>query len=420
MVTNNPKNKKMKILKKYNYLLALITLGALVSLPVYAAPDDLVVDFESTPLFSETNFLPGNEVTRSVEVTNNTSESQDIVAEAINVVDPGDFAGALDLIISKGDTELFSGTLEEFFSAGEVSLSSIAGEGGSATYDFGVTFEPESGNGYQEDDLGFDIVIGFAGESEGDGGEGGGEGGGGGGGGGGGSPGVEPPPALTIVEETVETLNLTTTSVTIIWDTSYEATTRVVYGTTPDAFDFSSLPNYGYEFSSIETDTPASISGVTSHSVTITGLISGTTYYFRSISHGSPATLSFEHSFSTLNDTTNESTQSEVTNTEEENSENNKPVQETLGQEPDNQDSAQEVTGQIAGITQETRQTDNEEENEDEESKEYTNDLIASILQDPSSWFGGFLFWLILIILIVITLLIIKRKRDSKNQKTRF
>lgn len=276
-------------------IVVLVVAGMSLTGTSYAAPDDLVVEFESTPLFSEANFLPGNEVVRYAKVTNNTGSSKDIIAEAINVSDSDDFADALTLVIKEGATELFNGSLADFFDEGEVILSALAGGGGTTQYDFSVVFNSPSGNSYQENTLGFDIILGFAGEGSGGGSGGGEEGGSGGGGGGGGISG-----GLSILNETVEVLDVETTSVTIVWDTSYSSTSRVVYGTSSGLFDFSSSPNYGYPFSTVEEDTPASSNGVFSHSVTISGLTPGTTYYFRAISHASPDSLSFEHSFLTL------------------------------------------------------------------------------------------------------------------------
>ncbi|HUD02465.1 MAG TPA: Ig-like domain-containing protein [Candidatus Paceibacterota bacterium] len=87
------------------------------------------------------------------------------------------------------------------------------------------------------------------------------------------------------------------TSVTITWTTDHNSTSRVVYGTTPQADnktsicsspDSTSYSCYGYSNSTDETNTPADTLGVTSHSVTISNLTSGITYYFRPVSEGSP------------------------------------------------------------------------------------------------------------------------------------
>jgi len=263
---------------------------------LYAADNDLIVNFETDPLFNESNFLPGDQIIKSVEVINNTSDTKDIIAEAINVEDPENFSDVLNLVIKEGEEEIFSGRLSEFFRAGEVSLSSLSGEGGGTIYKFLISFPEGTNNEFQGKGMAFDILIGFAGEESGGGSSSGGSSGGGGGGG------IIRPPGLTIKEETVEVIDITTTSAAITWTTSYRSTSRVVYGTIPNAFDFNNLPNYGYEFSSPEFDSPAKTNGVLNHSVALTDLTPGTTYYFRAISHASPPVISFEYMFKTLSE----------------------------------------------------------------------------------------------------------------------
>jgi hypothetical protein len=71
----------------------------------------------------------------------------------------------------------------------------------------------------------------------------------------------------------------TTTSVTVNWKSTIPLTSRVLYGTTSVSSP-SSYPNYGYQNSTVE-DTQLR----TTHSVTITGLLPSTTYYFRPVGH---------------------------------------------------------------------------------------------------------------------------------------
>ncbi len=85
------------------------------------------------------------------------------------------------------------------------------------------------------------------------------------------------------------------TSFTVTWDTDKPATSRVVFDTVPHA-TLGTQPNYGYALSSVESDVDPT---VINHSVTLSGLTSGTTYYYRVISHASPESVSSEGSFTT-------------------------------------------------------------------------------------------------------------------------
>ena len=110
------------------------------------------------------------------------------------------------------------------------------------------------------------------------------------------------PPSLTILDESIIITNITETSITISWITSYNSTSQVIYGAdgeshTLDLNDSSGLPpKYGYAHTTSELDV---FPKVKNHSVTIMGLTSGTTYYYRTVSHGSLA-VSQEYSFTTL------------------------------------------------------------------------------------------------------------------------
>ena len=226
-------------------------------------PDNLVVQFEKTPLFNEANFLPGEEVSRWVKVTNNSGSLQKIAIETINEYDPDNFASKMNLVIKESSTILYQDTLKDFFNAGETYLSNLA-NGATTQYDLSITFESTSDNLYQGKALGFDILVGFQGtggaticgnnikeiDEQCDGTDLGGQtctglgynGGtlscnqscnfdtsnctGTGGGGGGGVL----PPGLTILDESVRVTATTETSVTIIWTTSYFSTSQVIYG----------------------------------------------------------------------------------------------------------------------------------------------------------------------------------------------
>ncbi len=102
---------------------------------------------------------------------------------------------------------------------------------------------------------------------------------------------VNPLPAIS--NEAINTPG--ETSITITWTTDNPSTSRVIYDTVSHAI-LDVAPNYGYSSSTLETDTS---SKVTSHSVTISGLTAGTTYYYRVVSHGSPEVVGDEKSFTT-------------------------------------------------------------------------------------------------------------------------
>lgn len=251
----------------------------------------------SGPIFNETNFLPGNDVTRLIRVTNNSGQTQRIATEAINKIDSDHLSEKLNLVIKEGATEIFNKTLKEFFNQGETYLSDL-GNGLTTQYDFTVSFNSDADNSFQGKTLGFDILVGFEGT----------EGGlplppsGGGTGGGGGGSSL--PSGLTIYNEATETV--TGTSVTITWTTSYYSTSQVIYAAEGETIngrshtlnlsdDLGAPPYYGYARTTPEYDT---VPKVINHSVTINGLNSGTTYYYRTVSHASLA-IGQEYIFTT-------------------------------------------------------------------------------------------------------------------------
>jgi peptidoglycan/xylan/chitin deacetylase (PgdA/CDA1 family) len=89
----------------------------------------------------------------------------------------------------------------------------------------------------------------------------------------------------------------TSDSITVTWTTDHPATSRIIYDTVSHSTlsASSTPPNYGYASSTLEDTTL-----VTSHSVVISGLTAGTTYYMRAVSHGSPETVGSEISLATV------------------------------------------------------------------------------------------------------------------------
>lgn len=292
---------------------------------------DLIVNFSPNPLFKYGNLLPGDAKIGEAEVINNTGETKRIAAEAINYpknilgdVPNDDLSRALEIVIREDGSDLYGGssptgikTLFNFYTNGETYLSDVSG-GGTKTYQFEISFPIDKEDEWQGTTTGFDIIVGFQGEEGGaeycnnngaqDNGETGIDCGGGGcpacgnSGGGGGGGGL--PPGLIIRYESAVTVGGDYAE--IEWWTSYNATSQVVYAKSDEAHTLNLNDNagtplkYGYARATEEFHTPANPNGVTYRKIRIDGLASGTTYYFRSISHASPPTVSREHSFTTL------------------------------------------------------------------------------------------------------------------------
>ena len=281
----------MKILNKQKIISVLLFCCLYFLQAGFVNAEGLVVEFEKNPLFSETNFVPNESVVRYVKVTNNSTEKGIVIVEAINPNSCDEdicLSDALNLVIKKNSEELFNDSLSNFFNSGEVVLDTLL-DGEIGQYDFIVTFKPDSGNEYQILSTGFDLLVGFQGTGEfvvtgeddknvil--------------GGGGGGSNG---PPGLVIKDESSVVADIFTVDIT--WRTSFPATSQVIYRKEGESYGLDlSDPKYGYpRIAPLEEDTNM----VLDHLVTIKDLTPGDIYYYRVVSHASPATVSFEHSF---------------------------------------------------------------------------------------------------------------------------
>ncbi|MBU4360938.1 fibronectin type III domain-containing protein [Patescibacteria group bacterium] len=328
---------KNKTLKFITILISIFALG-FVS-PIFFARiayaielDDLIAIFTPNPLFNQANFAPGQSVSGFIEIKNKSNATKNIITQAINENDSGNFAPALNLEIKQSATTLYgaakSKTLKNFFEDNEVLLSSLSNNV-TTTYEFIITFQNNAGNDYQNKKLdNFDILVGFRGEEEGESAvivNGINNGGGG------------TSSGLTISQESARTTT-SDNSVDITWLTSYNSTSRVIYAAKGEAhtFDLSSSPNYGYLNSTIEDSNM-----VTGHEVTINGLISDTIYYYRVISHASPDTVGQELSFTTTGAPPNILKKEEITT----------PIPEipTATSTPPISGAVQSGTGEVAG-----------------------------------------------------------------------
>ncbi|MDP2939710.1 MAG: fibronectin type III domain-containing protein [Candidatus Omnitrophota bacterium] len=377
--------------------------------PVLAA--GLVVQFETAPLplFQKANFLPGEGVTRWVDVTNNSGETKKIGVKIINKssysVDC--LSDKLDLVISKNGSPLQLGTLTTFYGAGEQVLSDL-NTGATTRYYFSMTFNPGAGNIYQNSTTNFDIEIGFFGE------ESIGQEITPGGGGGGGSFVAS---GLTISNETVSSVGINT--ITITWDTNLNSTSRVIYSPQgfPHLLQVSNPPNYGYVFSTDEDSDK-----VIKHTVIITGLTSGTIYYYRTVSHASPDTISREYSFTTLGEKEVQTEEKTETSTETEEGGI------ALGEKTEKREQEiKEITEEERGGVEEEGQIFDQQGKEEKTETESKQELpLLAAVGNILSFGTGNVWVAILIGIIILALLIFivfritskaKRRNFEKNLK---
>lgn len=285
-----------KLFKTISLSLITVLAAGLMMVPTTQAVEPpLDVEFETDPLFLNADLKPGDSITRWVKVTNHSGETKPVATEAINYPNPvpsDDLSRALNIVIKKGSSELYNSSLYNFYLAGETFLSNI-NDGETIQYDFTISFPADKGNEWQTKTTYFDILVGFQGQES-------------------PPPGPGPdrpsggsraiPPGLTIFEESVQVTCDCNCNAVINWTTNYTATSQVIYAAEGEAHDLDltdalgTPPKYGYAHTSPEYNT---LFKVIDHSVVLTGLTPNTTYYFRAVSHASPATISLQNNFST-------------------------------------------------------------------------------------------------------------------------
>jgi len=164
-----------KIMSKFGTIFIGLLLVVSLGLPGLANAQVNLLDvmFETgvppSPMFTESNFLPGDTVTKWAKVTNKTSENQAIVAKLSNYSDPDLMGDQFEVVIKKnGSVEnLYSGSMTGFSALTELVLNSSLAPNVEEQYDFSVTFRPQAGNPYQEKVLSFDFNITLQGEDAG-------------------------------------------------------------------------------------------------------------------------------------------------------------------------------------------------------------------------------------------------------------
>ena len=131
------------------------------------AVGDLAVSFETIPLFDESNFIPGDSVTKWVEVKNNGAEDRLVAVRAHNITgsEPNPILPeVLELGITEdtngSSAEIYRDSLENFFNLDSLALSNLA-PGPGTTYYFTVSMDFDVGNEYQGKQVVFDLIFGY-------------------------------------------------------------------------------------------------------------------------------------------------------------------------------------------------------------------------------------------------------------------
>lgn len=237
------------------------------------------VKFQKTPLFTEANFIPGDSVSRTVDVENQDGAPQGISMKFYGVDNGDNLASRFNFKIKKGGDTVYSDDLDKAFDQNQIVMNSSLAAGGSETYDFILSFDKAADNDYQSKEMGFSICVGFAGESfcvsdqpqpqtyttiT-----------------GGGGGGISGDKSIIISAREIKTFCLENgmAAAAIYWNTDIDAVARVLYVPAgngfKDPFNAADKPNYGYNSTFWETESRQT------HLITISDLTPGQTYAYR-------------------------------------------------------------------------------------------------------------------------------------------
>lgn len=143
--------------------------------PSYAQSfGSLTVNFHSSlpgnAIFDITNFLPGDTVTKTVDVKNEGKNTAEVFVRGIKTQGtPGNpkIENVLDLEIKQGSSVKYSGKLNTFFQMSQLSLGT-QNKNQSKEYSFKISFPTEAGNEYQDRFVKFNLEFKSSGDVKGD------------------------------------------------------------------------------------------------------------------------------------------------------------------------------------------------------------------------------------------------------------
>ena len=153
----------MKHALKTYFLTLGLALALFFSFATNTYAEVIDVQFQTSPLFGDTNLLPGDSITKTFSVINTSGETQ-ILRMATVGETSGGLEEALVLILADSVITHYTGTLEHLYNEDYVALGTIT-DGDTKTYTATVDFPIEAGNAYKGKSTGFDLCVGFAGEN---------------------------------------------------------------------------------------------------------------------------------------------------------------------------------------------------------------------------------------------------------------
>jgi len=123
------------------------------------------------PIFTFNNIAPGDSQTHTITVHNGDKTARTVSVKGVKTSGTGGLEGGMDIVISENGTDIYGGTsgtgektLAQFFqdsqSTNGVELTSVE-KNTSTSYIFTVTFDPQSGNQYQNTSITFDLQFGI-------------------------------------------------------------------------------------------------------------------------------------------------------------------------------------------------------------------------------------------------------------------
>lgn len=148
------------------FLLFFITLPPLI--PIYASDLEITCNHlgcnptNVASIFPSDMWYPGRVVSKNIKITNNSGSSKLMGIKAINISINStiDQVFLLSIKQSNDNNIVWSGTLTQFYNAGEIKLADLSPEA-SEEFNFIVTLLQSAENQYQNQSTSFNLIIGF-------------------------------------------------------------------------------------------------------------------------------------------------------------------------------------------------------------------------------------------------------------------